>query len=79
MAFYVKLQKSFEDKDVAKYNFGGTDDFFGVLEIDKLSGEVTLISPLSSDSNNMFFNRAGAKIRKEWKEGNFPDTTEWAS
>jgi hypothetical protein len=79
MAFYIKLQKSFEDNNIAKYDFGATVDESGVLEIDKLSGEVRLISPHPNDSNNMFFNRAGAKIRKEWKEGSFPDTTEWAS
>ena len=79
MAFYVKLNKIFEDAIVAKYSYGRGDDALGSLAIDKLSGEVTLLEPLKGDEENLFFNRAGAKIRKEWKEGRFPDLTEWAS
>lgn len=79
MAFYVKLNKIFEDSSIAKYSFGNGEAPLGSLTIDKSSGEVTLLEPLSGDDKSLFFNRAGAKIRKEWKEGRFPDSTEWAS
>ncbi len=79
MAFYVKLSKTFEDASVARYYFGSDDTASGVLLIDKLSGEVTLLKPLDGDDKNLFFNRARAKIRKEWKDGRFPNMTEWAS
>lgn len=79
MAFYIKLRKTFEDASTAKYSFGSGDASEGNLAINKSSGEVTLLEALAGDEKNHFFNRAGAKIRKEWKEGRFPDLTEWAS
>ena len=79
MAFYIKIRKIFDDVNIAKYVFGTPDKESGSLAIDKSSGEVTLLEPLGGDEKNLFFNRAAAKIRKEWKEGRFPDETEWAS
>lgn len=79
MAFYIKLRKTCEDESVATYSFESDGKNYGSLTIDKLNGEVTLIEPLFGDDKNSHFMRAGAKLRKEWKEGRFPDETEWAS
>lgn len=79
MAFYIILKKTYEDTDVANYDFGSDDASVGSLMIKKSNGEVTLLKPLTGDEKNHFFNRAGAKIRKEWKGGRLPDFTEWAS
>jgi len=79
MAFYIKIRKTFEDDNVAKYSFGSDEKSAGSLTIRKLDGEVTLLEPLAGDERNLFFHRAGARVRKEWKEGRFPDMTEWAS
>ncbi|MEN9849219.1 MAG: hypothetical protein RL368_1959 [Pseudomonadota bacterium] len=79
MAFYIKLNKTFENSQIVRYTFGSDDTNLGELAIDKINGEVTLLKPIKNDDRCALFNRAGAKIRKEWKEGRFPDLTEWAS
>lgn len=79
MAFYIKLRKTYEDASVAKYSFESDGENYGSLAIDKLDGDVTLLEPLFGDDKNTQFIRAWAKLRKEWKEGRFPEETEWAS
>ena len=79
MAFYIKLRKTYEDECVAKYSFESDGRNYGSLAIDKLEGVVTLIEALQGDDKGAQFIRAGAKLRKEWKEGRFPEETEWAS
>jgi hypothetical protein len=79
MAFYIKLRKTYEDENLAKYSFESDGKNFGSLAINKLDGEVTLLDALDGDEKNAQFIRAGAKLRKEWKEGRFPQETEWAS
>lgn len=79
MAFYIELIKTYEDEDVANYRFGSDETSVGSVTIRKSNGEVTLLEPLAGDEKDLFFNRARAKIRKEWKGGQLPDFTEWAS
>jgi hypothetical protein len=79
MAFYIKLRKTFEDVGIAKYSFETDGEHHGILAINKLSGEVSLLEPLPGDGREMLFLRAAASIRKEWKDGRFPSATEWAS
>ncbi|MFZ6798962.1 hypothetical protein [Undibacterium sp. Di24W] len=82
MAFYIKLRKTYEDEKLAKYSFESDGKNFGSLAIDKLNGNLTLLEALHGDDGSAQFIRAGAKLRKEWKEwkeGRFPEETEWAS
>jgi hypothetical protein len=44
-----------------------------------LNGDITLLTEIPGDEKGLFFSRAAAKIRNEWKEGRLPDKTEWAS
>jgi hypothetical protein len=79
MAFYIKLRKPCDDANAAKYCFESDYENFGSLAIDKLSGQVTLLEPLPGDDKTLFFLRAAARIRKEWKDGRLPSEVEWAS
>lgn len=79
MAFYIKLRKTLESESVATYIFESDGKNYGSLAINKANGEITLLEPLFGDDKKSYFMRAGAKLRREWKEGRFPDETEWAS
>lgn len=78
MAFYIKLIRTSEDAAAAEYTFE-SDGNIGRLAINKSTGEVRLVEPQPGDEKGHHFSRAAAKIRKEWKGGSLPDTTEWAS
>ena len=79
MAFYVKIVKQTEKSASVMYSFWSVPESVGTLEIDKTSGEVTLLSPLKGDEQERVFMRAAVKLRREWQEGRLPDSTEWAS
>jgi len=49
------------------------------LVIDKKTGKVEILSAIPGDQSGELAIRASAKLRKEWKKGNFPEVTEWAS
>lgn len=79
MAFYIMIEK-FEENDVkAKYRFWSVEDDRGEFEIDKQSGEVELLIAPKGDEQRQLFNRAAVKIIRAWKQGHFPDKTDWAS
>ncbi|MDO3529400.1 hypothetical protein [Ralstonia pseudosolanacearum] len=79
MAFYIKIEKYEETEFSAKYKFWCVDGNFCELEINKQSGEVRLLMQVSGDQQRHIFNRAAAKVIREWRQGRLPDMTEWAS
>jgi hypothetical protein len=79
MAFYIKIKKIEESATSATFQFEATEKGMGVFQIQKESGDIVLISPMPGDDRKIYFNRAGAKILKEWQSGVLPDVTEWAS
>ncbi|MDO3577425.1 hypothetical protein [Ralstonia pseudosolanacearum] len=79
MAFYIKIEKYEETEFSAKYQFGSADGNCGEFEINKQSGEVRLLAQVSGDQQGHLFNRAAAKVVREWRQGRLPDMTEWAS
>jgi hypothetical protein len=79
MAFYIKIEKTNEENDKATYRFTGDGGNSGLFEIDKESGEFSLLEPMPGDEDQNVYRRASIKILREWREGNLPDMTEWAS
>ena len=79
MAFYIKIRKVEETDDRAKYSYCGDNVNIGYVTLDKYSGEVALVMRAQGDDAGLFFIRVAAKLRKEWKSGKVPDSTQWAS
>jgi hypothetical protein len=79
MAFYIKIEKTDEDDSKATYRFTGDGGACGLFEIDKESGEFTLKEPMPGDEAKNVYRRASIKVLREWREGNLPEKTEWAS
>ncbi|MGD7164034.1 hypothetical protein ACQCS9_19735 [Ralstonia pseudosolanacearum] len=79
MAFYIKIEKYEETEFSAKYQFWSADGNCGEFEINKQSGKVRLLVQVSGDQQGHLFNRAAAKVIREWRQGQLPDMTEWAS
>ena len=79
MAFYLIIDKISEDDLVARYRFTCDGGRIGSFQIDKESGEVSLLEPMPGDERGHAFNRAAVKIMREWKQGNLPARSEWAS
>jgi len=79
MAFYVRITKTEDGERSAKYQFTSDGKNVGQLLIDKETGNVEILESAPGDDAGAIAARASAKLRKEWKAGNFPDLTEWAS
>jgi hypothetical protein len=79
MAFYIKIQKTREDDASVRYAFEGDASRRGLLELNKKTGEATLIEPMLGDQQGHWFNRAAVKVTRAWREGSLPDELEWAS
>jgi len=47
----------------------------GVLTIDKVTGEVSLVKAMLEDNDNKRFHSAGLKIREHWELGEYPKMT----
>lgn len=79
MAFYIALRKLSENDVLAVYSFGVTDDKIGRIQIDKTSGQVSLIEPAPDDQSERLFSRAARKLWLHWERGEYPSATCWAS
>ncbi|MGG4610635.1 hypothetical protein [Providencia sp. Me31A] len=84
MAFYILINKEKENEQTAQYSFYPSElsnecDGYGLLEISKENGEVTLIKPAYSDQGKHFFMRASRKIYVHWRNGELPEKTQWVS
>jgi len=79
MAFYIKIEKTDEDNEKVIYSFTGDGGNTGIFEINKISGDLNLLEGMPGDSDEAMYRRASIKILKEWKIGNLPNMTEWAS
>lgn len=79
MAYYIKIQKTFEDSVMARYVFESNPECKGMFAFDKLTGEATLVEPMFGDERGQCFSRASVKVAREWRNGRLPDLTEWAS
>jgi len=79
MAFYVGIRKVAESSVSVKYKFGVSDDLDGLLEIDKATGKVLVVSAPAGDEGGRISQRASVKVMKHWMAGEFPEETCWAS
>lgn len=78
MAFYIAINKVREDEASARYRFtSGTRT--GTFEIEKTTGNVSLIDEMPDDPAGHHFERASVKIMGAWQAGQLPDFAEWAS
>ena len=50
----------------------------GKIRINKKTGEVQVIE-LAEGDNGMYAQRAAAALRRDWRRGEYPDKTCWAS
>lgn len=78
MAFYIGINKTSQDQTTARYQFasGGR---IGSFEIEKATGQVTLIDEMPDDTAGHHFERAAVKIMRAWRAGHLPDFAEWTS
>jgi hypothetical protein len=79
MAFYVRLTKVSETGHAAVYRFSPDQQSFGEARIDKATGTVTVLRPLTGPAAEPLAARAAAKLRTAWRHGGLPETAEWAS
>ncbi|MCA3005101.1 MAG: hypothetical protein LW650_04300 [Planctomycetaceae bacterium] len=77
---YVKIERLFLDELKAVYRFRSVDrgGGWGECEIDRRTGEVRLLKE-AEFVNEPAFGRAGRRLFLHWKEGRFPELTEWAT
>jgi hypothetical protein len=83
----IGIEKISETEAVARYQF--IDEFsineteatknFGIIEINKVTGDCSLIKRLVSDENDKLAFYAGRKLVSHWTKGEFPEKTCWAS
>lgn len=78
MAFYIAISKIDEDPAAARYRFA-SGDRSGSFEIDKSTGNITLVNQMPDDDAGRHFERAAVKIMRAWKTGPLPEFAEWAS
>jgi hypothetical protein len=79
MAFYIRIEKLSDDDHKATYRFIGDGDLHGIFTITKNLGELNLIEGMPGDTDQGVYRRASIKILREWRNGNLPEFTEWAS
>ena len=79
MGRYISIHKVAEDSRSAQYRFQGDQGDARIVEINKENGEVSLITPMPSDTRNASFLAVRWKVSKLWRSGNLPDVTQFAS
>ncbi len=78
MAFYIEMDKITDTEEYVDYSFGrGTD--IGVLRLNKVRGTLMVLSVCPLDQDGGWSQRASMKLARLWKEGVYPEKTQWAS
>ena len=75
MAFYININKTFEDDNAAEYQFISSPNKNGLLRINKTTGAIVFLKSIAKNINQ----RAAVKILKHWHNGSLPESTCWAS
>ncbi len=80
MAVYVLIQRISEYETHANYLFGKNEELCGEFQIDKASGEVSMLRPAQGDNaDNASFRCAEYKIKGHWKAGEMPNRSCFAA
>lgn len=78
MAFYIEMDKIADTEEYVEYSFGRGANV-GVLRLNKVRGTLLVLSECPLDKNGGWSQRACMKLARLWKEGVYPEKTEWAS
>ena len=79
MAFHITIHKTAETPATVRYAFESAAQGRGLLELDKQSGQATLVEAMPQDDRQHCYQRAVVTVTREWKAGRLPQTLEWAS
>jgi hypothetical protein len=89
--YVIDIRKLSESPSAAEYSFAASEASSpGILRIDKISGTVTLVRPISGGQIGgselgewrepaRYFERAARRVELAWKAGLLPDALTWAS
>ncbi|MGQ0503958.1 MAG: hypothetical protein ACT4TC_01410 [Myxococcaceae bacterium] len=66
------LTKDREDDASVRYRFGPGDTAPGLLQLDKATGDVHVLTPVPGDTDEQLFFEAAMKVRDYWRAGQFP-------
>lgn len=78
MAFYIEMDKVIETEEYVEYTFGRNVEV-GIIRLDKVSTVIKVLKACPLDKNGAWSERAAMKLARHWKNGSFPEKTEWAS
>ena len=78
MAFYIEMDKLADTEEYVEYSFGRRTDI-GILRLNKVRGTLTVLSECPLDQAGEWSQRAAMKLARLWKDGVYPDKTQWAS
>lgn len=79
MACYIEITKIKETDKYVQYQFSNSKDNSGVMNIDKQSGDITIVEEAPNDINGLLSERAARALIRHWRKGDYPDKTCWAS
>lgn len=79
MAIYVAIWKISETDKHAVYEYGPSEDRAGQLQVEKDTGEISIIADVPGDERGVYAPCAQRKLLKHWRDGQLPDRTCWAS
>lgn len=78
MAFYIEMDKVAETEEYVVYTFGRNLEV-GLIQLEKNGEAIRVLRECPLDVNGAWSKRAGVKLARLWKNGSFPDKTQWAS
>ena len=78
MAFYIEMDEVAETEEYVECTFGRNLDV-GLIRMDKGGESIRVLKECPLDKNGAWSKRAATKLVRLWREGHFPDKTEWAS
>lgn len=81
MGLYIVIKKQQEDAASATYKFYRSENIkeWGILKVQKSTGEITFTEPIPNDPLQIISARAARKVFLHWQEGLYPTATQWAS
>jgi hypothetical protein len=74
----LQMDKIADTEEYVECSFGRDADI-GVLRLNKARGTLLVLSECPLDKNGGWSQRASMRLARLWKEGVYPEKTEWAS
>lgn len=78
MAFYIEMDKVEETEEYVVYTFGRNLNV-GLIRLEKNGEAIRVLKECPLDKNGAWSQRVAMKLARFWKNGSFPDKTQWAS